>query len=215
MKLLSRNEFREGVFRRDNYKCVICGAEGKDAHHILERRLFKGAEELGGYFLENGSTLCEEHHILAENTSLSCETIRKACGISHIILPKHLDSYYQYDKWGNILLTNGRKVRGELFYEEPVQKVIQPFIADFEKYVPYPFLGVEPVENAFFENQEIVILEEIAGEKTVLYDDYMHGKNIETALIDENWLTIKDLMDKNMYLCGVQKNGVVSFFYRH
>jgi len=34
-KLLTRDEFREGVFKRDNYKCVVCGAPAKDAHHII------------------------------------------------------------------------------------------------------------------------------------------------------------------------------------
>lgn len=36
-KLLSRDDFREGVFLRDNHQCVICKEPGKDAHHIIER----------------------------------------------------------------------------------------------------------------------------------------------------------------------------------
>jgi hypothetical protein len=32
-KLLTRDEFREGVFKRDAHKCVICGEPAKDAHH--------------------------------------------------------------------------------------------------------------------------------------------------------------------------------------
>ena len=37
--LLERTDFREGVFKRDGYKCVICGGKNElDAHHILERR---------------------------------------------------------------------------------------------------------------------------------------------------------------------------------
>ena len=55
--LLSRDEFREGVFERDGHKCVVCKEQGKDAHHILERRLFND----GGYYLDNGATLCEKH----------------------------------------------------------------------------------------------------------------------------------------------------------
>jgi len=43
--LLTRDEFREAVFARDHHRCVICRNEGKDAHHILERRLFDD----GGY----------------------------------------------------------------------------------------------------------------------------------------------------------------------
>ena len=202
MKLLNRNEFREGVFKRDKYKCVICGAEGKDAHHILERRLFKEEAEFGGYFLENGSTLCEKHHLLAENTELSCETIRNACGIAESILPKHLTPHYQYDKWGNILLSDGRKLKGELFYEEPVQKVLAPFFGQFVKYVPYPFLLNE--NESRLENQGVVVLQEITGEKRVLYNDYIHSNCIEVGLIDENWHQIKDLIDENMFICAIK-----------
>ena len=28
MKLLTRDEFRETVFKRDKYKCVVCGEDG-------------------------------------------------------------------------------------------------------------------------------------------------------------------------------------------
>jgi 5-methylcytosine-specific restriction endonuclease McrA len=61
-KLLKRDDFRDSVFRRDSYNCVICGEPAKDAHHILERRLFTNF----GYFIDNGASLCEKHHIMAE-----------------------------------------------------------------------------------------------------------------------------------------------------
>lgn len=51
MKLLTRDEFREGVFERDGHKCVVCGDDARDAHHIMERRLFAD----GGYYMENGA----------------------------------------------------------------------------------------------------------------------------------------------------------------
>jgi len=60
-QLLSRTEFREGVFERDKLKCVICGAPAVDAHHIIERRLFPD----GGYYLDNGSSLCGDCHMKA------------------------------------------------------------------------------------------------------------------------------------------------------
>jgi len=47
VELLTRDQFREAVFARDKGRCVICGAEGKDAHHIMERSLFDD----GGYYL--------------------------------------------------------------------------------------------------------------------------------------------------------------------
>ena len=82
--LLLRDEFREGVFARDGYKCVFCKKtaeqtpEGKlDAHHIIERRLWND----GGYYLDNGATVCEEHHLLCEQTVYSVEDVREAAGI--------------------------------------------------------------------------------------------------------------------------------------
>jgi len=46
-QLLTRDEFREGVFARDRHTCVNCRKPGVDAHHIMERRLFPD----GGYYL--------------------------------------------------------------------------------------------------------------------------------------------------------------------
>ena len=120
-KLLTRDEFREGVFKRDGHKCVICGAPAKDAHHILERRLFSD----GGYYLDNGSSLCEEHHIKAEETTLSCDEIREKCGIKTIVLPEHFYSDIDYDKWGNIIQATGERLKGDLFYDESVQKILK------------------------------------------------------------------------------------------
>lgn len=85
--LLNRDDFRESVFKRDGFLCVICKASAKDAHHILERRLFKPDSE--GYYIDNGASLCEQHHIEAEQTTLGCDEIRKAAGITEIILPNH------------------------------------------------------------------------------------------------------------------------------
>ena len=102
--LLDRNTFRNLVFTRDHHKCVICGALAIDAHHIIERRLFKD----GGYYLNNGASLCEKHHIEAEMTILHVDDIRKACNISRLILPEHLYSEVEYDKWGNEVLKSGK-----------------------------------------------------------------------------------------------------------
>lgn len=118
-KLLSRDEFRDGVFARDGYRCVFCGKaaeetpEGKlDAHHIIERRLFTERDELGGYFLENGATVCEEHHMQCEMTLASVEEVREKAGILHPVIPSYAYSDEKYDKWGNIVLANGQRTKG-------------------------------------------------------------------------------------------------------
>ncbi len=61
-KLLTRDEFRESVFARDKYKCVVCRDAAQDAHHLIERRLF----EDGGYYISNGVSVCGRHHIEAD-----------------------------------------------------------------------------------------------------------------------------------------------------
>ena len=63
--VLDRDTFRESVFERDGHLCVICGEPAKDAHHIIERRLFSN----GGYFIDNGASLCEKHQLEAELTT--------------------------------------------------------------------------------------------------------------------------------------------------
>lgn len=58
-----REDFRDAVFGRDRFKCVVCGGrENLDAHHITDRSLMPH----GGYVKENGITLCGEHHLQAE-----------------------------------------------------------------------------------------------------------------------------------------------------
>lgn len=99
-KLLNRDTFREFVFKRDGFKCVVCKESAADAHHILDRKLF-GKVEGYGYYLDNGVSLCSEHHIEAEQGTLSCNKLRELCKIKTIILPKRFDPIKQYDKWGN------------------------------------------------------------------------------------------------------------------
>ena len=123
-KLLTRDAFRNGVFERDHHSCVICKQPAVDSHHILERRLWTD----GGYYLDNGASLCRKHHIEAEETTLSCEEIRNASGITTIIIPEHFYDDINYDKWGNILLPNGTRLKGELFNDISVQKIIKPVL---------------------------------------------------------------------------------------
>ena len=133
-KLLTRDQFRAAVFQRDKYLCVCCKNNGQDAHHIIERRLFPD----GGYYIDNGATLCGECHIKAEQTILTVEEIRIAAGINTVILPPHAYNDQQYDKWLNPILENGMRVKGELFEDVSVQKVLEPVLHLFTDKVKYP-----------------------------------------------------------------------------
>jgi hypothetical protein len=169
--LLTRDAFRNAVFERDEHKCVICGAPAVDAHHIMERRLFSD----GGYYLDNGASLCQVHHLEAESTKLSTQTIRDACKIGRVILPEHLYSEAEYDKWGNEILKNGERLMGELFHDESVQKIMDKTVifTDFVKYPRTFHLPWSPGMSrddrqmgdvTVFEGQEVMICEKLDGE---------------------------------------------------
>lgn len=49
----------KSVYKRDNYRCKICGSKKKlNAHHIYPKRDYPGLV----YDIDNGITLCFEHH---------------------------------------------------------------------------------------------------------------------------------------------------------
>jgi len=67
-KQMVRSNFRDSVFARDKNKCLRCPVNVKlDAHHITDRTKMPN----GGYVKENGATLCEVHHLEAEQFHIS------------------------------------------------------------------------------------------------------------------------------------------------
>lgn len=214
-QLLTRDQFRMGVFARDKNLCVICGQAAKDSHHILERRLFSD----GGYYLDNGASLCAEHHIAAETTLLTCDEIRQKAGITKIIIPEHLYDDQEYDKWGNIILPSGERLKGELFYDESVQKIIAPVLNQFSKRVKYPRTYHLPWSNMLkddrmmendecFTGEEIVCTIKMDGENTTGYNDYIHARSIDSSShpsrdwVKGYWAQKSYLLDDNMRVCG-------------
>lgn len=112
MVLLTRDTFRESVFKRDRHCCVICGSAAKDAHHIIDRSLFDD----GGYYLSNGASLCEPCHIKAETNVITCEEIRKAANITEIVLPDGWDPEFTYNKWGESQDENFSRKYGRTYH---------------------------------------------------------------------------------------------------
>lgn len=119
--LLNREQFRELSLKRDNYACIFCSNRNAVVHHIIERKLFSD----GGYYLNNSASVCDEHHWACEKTDISVEDVRRAVGITNIILPEGFDPIKVYDKWCNVILPDGRRQPGPIFYEDNVQKILK------------------------------------------------------------------------------------------
>ncbi len=63
-----RKEFNSDCLERDNHQCVFCDEkENLDVHHITDRHDMPN----GGYVIGNGITLCEKHHLMAEEYHMS------------------------------------------------------------------------------------------------------------------------------------------------
>ncbi len=236
-KLLSREEFRDAVFRRDGSKCIFCELPAADAHHILERRLWPD----GGYYLENGASVCPQHHLECERTTISVEDVRHAAGITKIVVPPHLYEDHIYDKWGNPILEDGRRGRGELFFDESVQKVLgQGGVLElFTSYVKYPRTmhlpwspGVTDDDKIMpdlsnFEGKVVIVTEKMDGENTTMYRDHIHARSIDSkggedrAWVKQFWSSFAHEIPDGWRICGenlwaehsIHYKDLKSFFY--
>lgn len=191
--LLSRSDWREVVFDRDQKRCVICGKEAIDAHHIIERKLWPDE----GYYLDNGVSLCAECHLRAEKTEVSCNRLRVAAKIQKTHLPPQFSPEDKIDKWGNYLSSYGVKYPGELFYEEQVQKVLAPILDTFVLKFKHPrtphlpwSLGasaddIELVDLSSFKDREVVVSEKLDGESTTIGRTkegyYSHARSLDSG----------------------------------
>lgn len=216
--LLTRGEFSNGVMERDKHKCVFCEKPPTASHHIIERRLFAN----GGYFLDNGASVCDEHHILCEQTVISVEDVRHACGITRIVVPEHLYADQPYDKWGNPVLANGQRLKGELFFDESVQKILaQGGVLDlFSDKVKYPRThhlpwseGVNDDDRVIgsldaFIGQRVVVTEKMDGENTSLYTDYTHARSVDgynhpsRSWVKQFWSRFSGDIPRGWRVCG-------------
>jgi hypothetical protein len=235
--IMDRTSFRNQVFRRDNHKCILCTLPAKDAHHIIERRLWSD----GGYYVDNGVSVCEPCHIECEKTNISVEQVREAAGITNKILPPHLYSDEVYDKWGNMILPNGQRLRGELFEDESVQRILGEGnkLQLFTNFVKYPRTYhcpwsenmnpddrmIESLEE--FENKRVIVTIKMDGENTTLYNNYIHARSLDSRNHpSRNWVknfhaTIAHEIPVGYRVCGenlyakhsIKYDNLLSYFY--
>lgn len=188
---MTRDEFRDAVFSRDNHLCVVCGDAAVDAHHLIERRLWPD----GGYLLDNGVSLCESHHLAAERTQISPEELRDFAGIQHVVVPDHLFEDGKYDKWGNLVLDDGSRLPGPLYEDTSVQKALRAGGATslFRTHWKYPRTlhlpwsgGLVNEEKQIsslevLERSQIVVTEKMDGENTTMYTDFIHARSVTSG----------------------------------
>lgn len=216
MKLLSREQFRTLVFQRDNNLCVLCKAPAADAHHLLERRIWSD----GGYYVDNGASVCSECHIRCESTEVSVEQLREAAGIKNIVLPEHLYRDQRYDKWANPILPDGRRLRGELSDDLSVQKILGTTAIQWANRIKYPRTWHLPwspgatkddrllKDTTCFEDFSVVITAKMDGENTTMYPDGLHARSLEYSphesrnLIKAEWARICGDIPEGFRICG-------------
>jgi len=231
-ELLSRDEFKTAVFKRDSGKCVLCSTPAVDAHHIIDRSLWGDSQ---GYFIENGVSLCEKHHLDAEMTLVSCSELRDAASIKMVLLPEHFYADERYDHWGNIIQPSGMRIKGELFGQENVQKILKQagMLGQFLEYVKYPrtyhISYSENLQNddkqhpddSFFEDKEVVVSAKLDGECSSLYTNYMHARSIDSRYHESRaWLRalhgkIAHEVPKGYRVCGENMYAEHSIRYTH
>lgn len=163
MKNQNRDAFRKSVFARDRNTCIVpsCNKPAVDAHHIIERRLWTDDTEKGGYLIDNGASLCEEHHKLAERNALSPHVLRMWARITHRVLPKQLDPDNDYNKWGEVL--------------KPLKKIY--LYKDAVKYPSSSFFDFSPNLVHARETNPLVNPNELIGYEVVITTK-MDGSNI-------------------------------------
>ena len=228
--LLSRDQFREGVFGRDRGCCVNCGEVGVDAHHIIDRKLFND----GGYYLDNGALLCSPCHILAETTELMVETILARAGIDRPMYPAHIPLSERIDKWGNQILPNGNRMRGEMFDNEEVQKALTRgnvlyLFTDLRKYPrTYHFgwsAGVQSDDKMLrstsaMHGRRVIGTIKMDGENTSFYRDHMHARSLDSKHNESRdeakafWSMIRHDIPERWRVCGENLWGVHSIEYK-
>ncbi len=215
LRLLTRDSFREGVFARDGNRCVVCGQQAQDAHHIMERRLWPD----GGYYLANGASLCGLCHIKAEQTTITPQDLWERIRVKPII-PPHLYDDQPYDKWGNPILPNGTRLKGELFHDESVQKILAPILNVFVSYVKYSRTyhmhwspgGTD--DDRYHRNdvewrgKRVIVTEKMDGENTTMYRDHIHARSVDSGShptrtwVKNYWAQIAHEIPEGWRVCG-------------
>jgi hypothetical protein len=155
-------------------------------------------------------------------TTISIEKVREACGVTKPVIPPHLYQDTRYDKWGNIILANGQRLKGELFSDPSVQKVLEQgnVLSLFTQYVKYPRTHhvpwspgttkddrTMPSPNKLIESC-VVVTEKMDGENTTMYADHIHARSVMSGghpsrnWVKNFWSRLAHDIPKGWRICG-------------
>jgi hypothetical protein len=209
-KLLSRDLFREGCFARDKSLCVLCGAKAVDAHHIMDRKLFKD----GGYYLDNAASVCDKCHRACERCEVTVETVRTAAGIRSIVLPPGLDPEVRYNKWGKTMFGLNERIK----YPKTMHLPWSPGLMNDDRLI-------ESLDG--FKRKRVVVTAKMDGENCTMYRDAIHARSLDAAFTHPSraWVRalhgqIKHDIPEGWRLCGenmyaqhsIKYTGLPSYF---
>lgn len=62
------SDVKEAIFKRDNYRCVVCGRGRQDGVEICADHI-RPKDKRGDNSIDNGQTLCMEHNLIKKNYS--------------------------------------------------------------------------------------------------------------------------------------------------
>lgn len=223
-------------------KCIICGKEGYQ-HQIIDSKVFRNYDK-NKFDVNNIVMLCDTHKFEAEKTILSCEELREK-GNKTPIYPIHLsfnEFVKDYDRYGNPILKNGKRLKGEFFKLNILKEVKHLFEKDYEMIIDkYPrtyHFDFSPgttsddrisknINNIL--NIESVSTEKLDGSNTSISYSGVYGRS--RAAISRNpwdnflkpkWEMIKndlndfdiEIMGENMYgVHSIKYSGLDSHFY--
>jgi len=218
---LAQNQarFREAVMQRDGARCVICGSKAAEAVHIMAAQLW----DSGGYHPDNGACLCNAHRRMACTTELAVDNIRLAAGTAADFLPPQLYICSRWDRWGNPIMSDGRRGRGELFYDQEVQNwlALNGAIKLFKPWVRYPRTFVLPWSHSAGDGDcimpgvdrlsncpRVIVTEKMDGESVSLYSDHRHSRSLSKkdhpskVWLDQYWFRFRDRIPAEWRICG-------------
>ena len=198
--LLSLQAFKENVLKRDKEQCVICQAKTTRVQHLISSRLWDDQ----GHYLDNGVSICDQHKHESDLTTVSVEELRKAAGITHVIVPEQFYVDQRIDRWGNHIINSNKRSMGPLFQEEFVQNLLlEAQVLDlFDERCKYPRTFhlphsmcvhsddkvMKPEWIANFYGKDVIVSEKCDGENSTLSKHYYHARSLDSKNHESrNW----------------------------